>query len=914
MLVGRERESAHLAELLEQARHGSAGTLVVRGDPGVGKSALLQGLVDHAHTGAGEVLVLRTQGLEVEAPLAFAALHRLLLPVMRLRADLPVPQARALRVAFGEDDGPTVEPFLVGVSTLSLLTAAAEEQAVLCVVEDAHWLDPATKDALLFFARRLDADRVLLVFSTRDETAFHPDGIDELVLSGLDPAAAQALLQQRAGAAPAPEVAAQLVVETGGNPLALLELPAELSADQLSGFSPLPTQLHLSTRVERAFLERSRGLSAAIQSVLLLAAADDTGALAVIRVAASSLGVHEAALEDAAASGLLVVDAERVQVRHPLVRSALYQAATAAQRRSAHLALADALGGVGDSDRQAWHRAAAAEGPDPAVVAALEVVGSRAERRGAHASALTTYERAAALTTATPQRAELTLAAARNAWACGQTTRSRELLKGARQLASDPVLLGSIARLQGRIEANLGSATDATRIFAEAAHAIREVDPSNALEMAVLAAIMRTYGADGGAALEAGDIDVAVADGDPPRTVCLKHMLVAMTRAGGDDWAGAVPALDLALAAGDEVEDPDVLGNLGNAALQLGDEAAQQHFYALALSRAREAGAIMLVIYTLQRLCFGHLVGGDWAAVRTGADEALALSSSLGQRALTAPPLASLTLLAALQGRDDYEALLADLEAVVAEHPLGILTDPVHDLTRWAKGAHAAAAGDSFGALHHLSRMRLPVLGRMAATERIDAAVRAGQPDLARGWVEELAEFADATGRPWALATVAYGRAMTTDPGPAGTSGSTESLFVHALAQHARAGHIPDEARTHLAYGEWLRRSQRRVDAREHLRHALERYADLRAAPLIERATAELRASGETARKRDPSTLVKLTPMELKVAQLVSSGLSNKDVAGQIWVSPRTVAFHLRNVFAKAGISSRGELAQLDLS
>ena len=296
--------------------------------------------------------------------------------------------------------------------------------------------------------------------------------------------------------------------------------PPRLSADQLGGAAPLPTQLHLSARVEQAFLDRSRELSAPVQSVLLLAAADDTGDLAVIRAAASSLGTDEQALEDAVASGLLVVDAGRVQVRHPLVRSALYQAATAAQRRSAHRALADALAGVGDSDRETWHRAAAAEGPDPDVVAALQVVGARAERRGAYVSALAAYERAAALTTATPQRAELTLAAARNAWACGQTTRSRELLTAARQIASDPVLLGGIARLQGRIEANLGSAADATRIFTEAAHAIHEIDPPNALEMAVLAAIMRTYGADGGATLEAGDIDVGVAEPTTRRAPC----------------------------------------------------------------------------------------------------------------------------------------------------------------------------------------------------------------------------------------------------------------------------------------------------------------------------------------------------------------------------------------------------------
>ncbi len=905
VLVGRELERAQLGDLLEQARHGSASSTVVRGEPGVGKTALLEELVADAD---GE-LVLRTQGLEVEAPLAFAALHRLLLPVMRLRDEIPVPQARALRVVFGEDDGPSIEPFLVAVATLSMLTAAAEENTVLCVVEDAHWLDSATADALLFCARRLGADRVLLVFSARDGavTPFLPVGIPEIQLTGLDAAAARELLDQRLGNAPAPEVTERLVAESGGNPLALLELPTELRPDQLGGSSPLPTQLHLTTRVEQAFLDRSRLLPPTVQTTLLLAAADDTGDIAVLRQAASTLDVGEQGLEAAAASGLLITDAGSVTVRHPLVRSAVYQAATAQQRRRVHHALAGAFAGLGDSDREAWHRAAAAEGPDPDVVAALELVGSRAERRGAYVSALAAYERAAAMTTITPHRAALTLAAARNAWACGKTVQARALLTETRQFAEDPIMLSDIARLQGRIEVNIGSASDAHRIFTEAAHAVRDVDPSRALEMAVAAAIMATYGADGGATLTLGDIDLEVTETDSARTVCLKQMLLAMTRAAEGDWASAVAALDVALATGEELTDLDVLGNLGNAALQLGDDVAQQRFYTLALSRAREAGAAMAVIYALQRLCFGYLVAGDWAAVRASAEEALALGASMGQRALTAPPLAWLTLLAALQGRDDYDARLVDLEEVVGAHPLGILTDPVHDLTRWAKAARAAGAADNFGALHHLSRMRLPVLARMAAVERIDAAVRAGEPDLARRWVEELAGFADATGRAWALATVVYGQAMT------GDSAAADQLFGQALAHHAHARRPYDEARVHLAYGEWLRRSQRRVDAREHLRHALETFSDVHAEALVERATAELRASGETARKRDVSTLVKLTPMELKVAQLVASGLSNKDVAAQIWVSPRTVAFHLRNVFAKAGVTSRGELAQLEL-
>jgi DNA-binding CsgD family transcriptional regulator/tetratricopeptide (TPR) repeat protein len=905
VLVGRASEQAVLADLVERARHGTAGSLVLRGEPGVGKSALVEELVDLA----GGALVLRTQGLEVEAPLGFAALHRLLRPLTRLREQLPLPQARALRVAFGEEDGTSVEPFLVAIATLTLLTAAAEERLVLCLVDDAHWLDPATADALLFCARRIDADRVLMVFAARDgaERPFRPDGLAELVLTGLDPEAARSLLDDRLGAAPPRDVIDRLVAETRGNPLALLELPTELSETQLQGTAPLPAQLHLTDRVEQVFLDRSRQLPAQVQLVLLVAAAEDAGDLGTVRRAAADLGSDEQALEAATASGLLVTDGLTVRVRHPLVRSAIYQAASDAQRRRVHLALAEALAGRGDPDRETWHRAAAAEGPDREVVEALAGVAERAERRGGYAAAVAAYERAAALTTSPPQRAALALAGARNAWACGQVARSGDLLSRASAEAADPLLLADIARLRGRIEVNIGSATDAHRIFIEAAAAVREADPRRALEMAVAAAIMLTYGADSGATLDAVELlRVSPADA-APRTVCLRQMLLAMTRAADSDWAGATAAFDVAVPEGDAVPDLDVLGNLGNSALQLGDDAAQQHFYTLGLSRAREAGAVMAVVYALQRLCFGHLVAGDWSAVRSCADEALALAQSVGPRALTAPPLAWLTLLAALQGRPEYDDRLRELEEVAAAHPLGILTDPVHDLTRWATGTHAAGTSDTFAVLHHLRRLRVPAIARMAAVDRIDAAIRADETELARGWVDELAGFADSTGRSWALAAVAHGRAMTAGPGEA------EAFFQEALSHHAHSTRRVDEARTQLAYGEWLRRVQRRVDARRHLRQALATFQDLHADPLVDRATQELRASGETARKRDPSTAVQLTAMELKVAQLVASGLSNKDVAAQCWVSPRTVAFHLRNVFAKAQITSRSELARLDL-
>jgi DNA-binding CsgD family transcriptional regulator len=627
----------------------------------------------------------------------------------------------------------------------------------------------------------------------------------------------------------------------------------------------------------------------------------------VLRRASGLLGLDEQALEAALSSGLLILDDQTVTVRHPLVRSAIYQAAAGVDRRRVHRALAEALAGIGDPDREAWHRAFAAEHPDQDVVVALELAGSRAQRRGGYVAALAAYERAAALSTDATQRASLTFAAARSAWACGQAAHSRALLSAAREAATDPLLLCDIARLRGHIEVNLGSATDAHRIFVEVAHEVHQLDPVRALEIATAAAIMRTYGADSGTRLPADDLVVTAVAGDSPRTLCLKQMLTAMTQTAEGNWSAAVAALDGALLTGEEVDDRDVLWNVGNAALQLGDDEGQQRFYSYALSRAREDGAATAVVYTLQRMCFGQFLAGNHAVVRSSAEEALALAVSIGQPAMTALPIAWLTVLAATQVRDDFDDLLRRLEDVETAHPLGIMTDPVHDLGRWARAIRAADTGDSFGALHHLNRLRLPVLARMVAAERIDAAVRAGDPDLARRCADELAGFAEDTGRPWALATVAYGRAMTADPSDA------EALFLEALSHHELAHRPVDEARTHLSYGEWLRRSQRRVDARQHLRQALETFQDVRAETLAARANQELRASGETARKRDPSTLVKLTPTELKIAQLVTSGMSNKDVAAQCWISPRTVAFHLRNVFSKAGVTSRGELAQLDL-
>jgi DNA-binding CsgD family transcriptional regulator len=907
VLHGREPERARLRALLEQARAGCAPALVLHGAAGIGKSALLTELAELAD--ATGFTVLRAHGLESEFPLAFAGLHQLMRPLLPMRAGLPPPQRHALGVTFGDEQGPAVDAFLIALATLALLTDAAESQPVLCLLDDAHWLDAASADALLFAARRVHADRVAFVFSVRDgdTRSFVADDLPELELAALPDEAARSMLAEQLPADAAAEVSNALLEQSNGNPLALMELPKALSDVQLRGEAPLPAQLPLTDRLQRVFLDRCRRLPEQVQTLLLVASADDTRQVAVVRQAAHALGVRETAFAQAEHAGLLVDDGDDVHVRHPLVGSAMYQSATGQERRAAHRALADALAGTGDADREAWHRAAAADGPDEQVVTALEQAARRAEHRGGHAAAAAAYARAAGLTAGSEPRASRQLAAARNAWADGQTAWARTLLVEARADADDRLVRADIDRLRGRIEVNVGSATTAHRIFQQAALAVAADDPARALEMAAAASVLRIYGADSGLTLPDGTVDVRPAPADLPRTAALKQLLASMTLAAAGQWQQAVAALRLALDVGPGVIDADVLANLGNAALQLGDDDAHLRYFTVMLTSARDTGSVMLVLYAQQRLAFTQLLGGHWDAARATAVDALTLSRSAAPRALTAAPLAWLTLLAALQGRSEYEQRLSELSEAVTGRELGILTNPVHDMTRWAQATRATQSGDVAGALHHLRQLRVPAIERMAAVDRIDTAVRAGDREQAALWVKDLAEFAEATGWPWALTAADHGRGLLADGDRA------PELLEQALNQPARGGRPYDRARTQLAYGELLRRSQRRADARPHLRAALATFDDLGAEPLAERARAELRASGESARKRDPSTLVALTPSEAQVARLVVQGLSNKDVAAQLWISPRTVAFHLRGIFTKLGVSSRGELAQLTL-
>lgn len=869
----------------------------------MGKSTLLAGAV----ADADGFTVLQTSGIESESPLAFAALQRLLRPALRLAGRLPTPQARALRRAFGEEEG-EVDRFLVFLAALSLLAEAAEDRPVLAVIDDAHWLDEASAAALLFVARRLQAEPVALLFAARDGDIrrFDAGELSNLALGELDASDAGALLTAVAGVPVPAEVLDRLLAGTGGNPLALVELASALSADQLSGQAPLPGQLPLTEGVERVFLDRVRRLPSGAQSFLLVAAADDSGRSTVVRQAALAF---DASTEDIAAaedSGLVSDLDGVVTLRHPLVRSAIYGAATASQRRGAHRALADALVDGGDADRRAWHRAAAVQEPDESVVADLDRVAERASQRGGLEAASAAWERAAELTVAEGPRASRLLAAAGAAWAGAQPGRARALAEAARAATDDVVVRADIDRLRARIEWNIGSGPVGHRILLQASRDVAPTDFVRAAVMARMAAAAATFGADSGIDIDPTDF-VPDLDATPPgaaRSSAL--LLLGFVDIARGNLGEAAREFRLAFAEDATGGDVDLLPNLGLAALYIGDDDVALDEYGRFVARAREAGAPVTILYGLARRAAAEISTGDWRTAAAGSAEGLDLARGSGQDPLGSLPLAWLTLLAALRGdEDEFASHLAEFDRPTRGRDVGLTSVVSRDVLLWARGVAAADTPDA--ALHHLEQISHAMVKNMSALDRVEAAARAGRADLVSEWADELATLADHTGAPWARANADHAHALMADGSEA------EALFDSALDAHARSTRRADRARTQLAYGEFLRRSRRRVDAREHLRAALDTFDDLGASRWATRARHELRASGETSRKRDPATTVDLTPQERHVAELVRQGLSNRDAAAQLFLSPRTIDFHLRNVFTKLGVSSRAELAALDL-
>jgi len=900
VLAGRDAERAAIATLLDTARSSGGGALLVRGVAGVGKSALL----DDAVTAAVGMTVLRTSGVESESPLAFAALQRLLWPLRGRIETLPPPQRVALRAAMGESEGEG-DRFLAFLGTLSLMAEAAEEAPVLALVDDAHWLDDASAAALLFVARRLQAEPVALLFALRDgeSDSFEASDLPTLVLGGVTGQDADGLLAARVGGEVDPAVRDQLVAATGGNPLALVELSGVLTADQLAGRARLPSQLPLTGGVERSFLDRCRRLSESAQRLLLVAAADDTARLTVVRDTAARLGVDDDAMDEVERAGLLHVDGDLVTVYHPLVRSAVYRAATSAQRRDAHRALADVL--RGDADRRAWHRAAAADRPDEDVVTALDAVAQRAGARGGHEAASAAWARAAELSLDSEARGRRLFLAASSAWLGAHPSRAAGLATAAVPDVTDPALRARLLTLQGQIEWNTRSLNQGFELTLQAAQIAAEVDEAMAQQLAMLAAALSAFGARSPRAV---DLTALVAEPEPeapPRTQAAWALLHGYAAAAREDWAPAAAFFRkaFALTDADPLEDYHLLQpNLGIAAVLIDDDERGLRLHEQQLTAARRAGDLAMVEHALTRGFHSQLATGAWIQAAGAAAEALPLTTSTGHPGLTALPTAELALVGALRGDEVADRHLADVTAIRNAHPIGITDGIVVDLAHWAQALRAA--GRPATALHHLEQLAGPAMRRMAALDVFELALRADRDDVALAWLDEVERFASASGVASAIAVGEHGRALLAK----GTD--AQQHFRRALDAHADSPRLPDRARTHLAYGEHLRRSRRRVDARGHLRTALTLFDELGAAPYAARAAQELRASGETARRRDAAP-ADLTAQERQVAALVRQGLSNRDVAARLFVSPRTVDFHLRNVFSKLGVASRAELTAL---
>jgi DNA-binding CsgD family transcriptional regulator len=850
--------------------------------------------------------VLTARGVESESELPFAALHQLLRPAFELLDRLPPPQSDALRGALGLGEGAGSPRFLIFAASLSLLAELAEERPVLCLVDDAHWLDAASSDALRFVARRLDAEGIVMVFAAREGAVrgFEAADLPSVMVSGLDADASAALLAKSTGIETAPAVRRRLVEQTRGNALALLEVPSALTAAQLAGDEPLPDALPMTRQVEEVFLERVRTLPGDAQRWLVLAAADDSESVALVARAGSHLGVQPGALDAAENAGLVSVQGPRFAFRHPLVRSAVYEAATSSERRAAHRALADAMTGDDERpDRRAWHLAASALEPDEDIVQALESAAIDAERRGGYIASARALERAAELSSDAAARGRRLVAAARAASIAGADDTAVPLARQAQGLVTDPLPHAEIAWVLGIAETRHGRPGDAIPMLVSAAGAVAERDQRKALELLMLAYGAANDTADLAAQLEIGAYATTLEpeDGDDWSTFIIRFLTGCAAMADGDAARGA-PRLEEALAWAAVSDDERVVYWASTGALWVGDDRRAGALASRAATLSRTHGAIGVLAAALGVRATQQFVAQQFDEAAVAAGEAVRFAHELGAANLALLPRAALAGVAAIRGNEAEARAHADAVLEVAR-PNGLVLRTAGALR--ALALLELAQGRWIEALEHLDTLadvRGAFVATMTTPDRVEAAVRAGHVDTARAALASFEAWAPHSGAAWALPRLASCRALVAD-GDAATEHYEEAL---GMADGARPF---DLARIQLLYGEHLRRRRRRTDSRAQLRSALDGFDRLGAQPWAERARTELRASGETARKRDPSTLNQLTTHEVQVARLVADGLSNKEVAAHLYLSPRTIDYHLRNVYAKLGITSRTQLA-----
>jgi DNA-binding CsgD family transcriptional regulator len=899
-LRGRADECARLDALLEGARAGSGGVLVLRGEAGLGKTALLE----HAIASASGLRVLRVAGMESEMELAFAGLHQLCAPMLDRLERIPEPQRDALRIAFGLSAGAVPDRFLVGLAGLSILSEAAEEQPLLCVVDDAQWLDRASAQALSFVARRMLAEPVVLLFASR-EPSEPLTGLPELVLDGLADPDARALLARVVPGRLDERIAQQVIAEARGNPLALLELPRGLGAAELAGGFGLPGALSLSGRIEESFLRRLAALPEDTRRLLLTAAAEPTGDPTLLWRAADRLAIAPPAVEPAESAGLVDVDV-RVRFRHPLVRSALYGAATQQERRRVHRALAEATGAELDPDRRAWHLAAATSGPDEPVAAELERAADRAQARGGLAAAAAFQERAVALTADQALRSRRALAAARTKYEAGALEDALALLEIADAGAARAGERARVDLLRAQIAFASRRGSDAPLLLLEAARAIERTDPKIARETYLEAFSAARFAGPLAAGTDLLKVSEAALAGPPmpsaprPSDLLLQGLAIQLTRG----YAAGAPLLKAALSVfqREEALPPEEARWLSLAlwaAADLWDDETFRRLTTRELERAREAGALAALPLALSMLSYIHATSGELDAAESLLDEIRSASEATGT---PAQPYLVLWI-AAMRGREaetrDVIRTAGEEAAVRGEGYAMFVADHVTAVLYNGLGRY----GDALAALRRQVvdpsyRDRSP----RPMAELVEAAVRSGEPELAGLALDRLVETTSAAGTDWALGVEARSRALLSD------GEAADALYREAIERLSRTTIRVQLARAHLVYGEWLRRERRRREARQQLRTALEMFTSMGTEGFADRTRRELLATGEHARKRTVETREDLTPQEAQIARLARDGLTNAEIGARLFVSQSTVAYHLRNVFSKLDIASRHQL------
>ena len=896
-LRGRANECAVVEGFVTAVRAGEGRSLVLRGEAGIGKTALLQYLIESA---AG-FKVVRATGVESEVELAYASLHQVCSPLLDRLPRLPAPQREALEIVFGRSAGAAPDRFLVGLGVLSLFSEVSEERPLLCAIDDAQWLDQASALTLAFVARRLLAEPVGIVFAAR-EPGEELQGVPELEVRGLRDRDARALLGSAVRFRLDERVRERIIAETRGNPLALLELPSGLTATQLAGGFALLGAEGLTGRIEESFVRRIGTLSGDARRLLLLAAAEPVGDPLLLWRAAERLGIGPAAAGGAEAQGLLAIG-ERVTFRHPLVRSAIYRSAAGDERRAVHLTLAEATDQDVDPDSRAWHLAAAATEPDEQVALELERSAGRAQARGGVAVGAAFLQRAVALTQDPARRADRALAAAEASLQAGEFDAAQRLVATAEAGPLGEFQRARAHLLRGHVAFASGFRSDAPRLLLEAAKRLEPFDLTVARETYLTAWGAAVF-ADpaGGGVLE--EICRAIRVLPPPSTtpspldVLLDGLALLIT----EGRAAAAPTLQHAAELLTRIPVADVLrwGWAATAASDaVWDDRGKLAIAARHVQLVRDAGALAELPIHLSALGLAKAWVGDFA------DAASLIAESESVAAATGSPIAPYTLLRlrALQGSEaEATRLIASAIEQAMAGGQGLAAAWAHwdaavlynGLGRYEEAAPAArrAAANTFE----------PWVSMWALPELVEAAARAGDAKLAHDALKRLEEVTQPSGTDFALGIVARSRALL------GEGAAADDLYREAIERLSRTLLRPELARAHLLYGEWLRRENRGVDAREQLHVAHAMLADIGMEAFAERARRELLATGESVRRRTVETLDELTPQEVQVARLAAGGQTNAEIGAQLFLSPRTVEWHLSKVFGKLGVSSRKEL------